>query len=397
VYFFRNAAKKREAYLELFFGLDENVLKLLTSNCEKLLLKLKKSDIKIYDEKLENIDDGSEDKKLFKKKEKETPKRAINRKESAIKIKINLPTDIIGFIRYFALFLFITFLYYIFNAVFFISIGQKAILISQFFYKTQKIHSYMIDVFIAYRQYIFDETRVIYNMKTFDFLTAIEKESYESLSEEIFYIRDFIKKFFSKEKELIKRLNMSYCSYNYTDKFISIEDCKNKFGTILKFDFIYIITSFIEEIRINKFLVKYLLSTRTVRGNLSDNNQNIWLNDNTIPKKGYENNGNNIFRLDLFNNDTIHAYLDLVFVNIILPYIDIYRKYLFPFLSIDGEELHLYLSSAFYLVFVLIIYILYLYIKIRTINKQIYKTKNMLSLIPINTLASHNIAKSLIN
>ena len=255
----------------------------------------------------------------------------------------------------------------------------------------------MIDIFIAYRQYIFDDTTVIYNMKSFDFLSVIEKESYESLSEEIFYISDFIKKYLSKEKELIKRLNMNYCSYNYTDTFISIEDCKNKFGTILKFDFSYIITSFIEEIRINKYLVKYLLSTRTVRGNLNDYDQNIWLNDNTIPKKGDENDGDMIFRLDLFNNYTIHVYLDLLFVNIILPHIDIYRKYLLPFLSIDGEELYLYLSSGFYLVFVLLIYILYLYLKIRIINKQIYKTKNMLSLIPINTLASHNIAKSLIN
>jgi hypothetical protein len=233
-------------------------------------------------------------------------------------------------------------------------------------------------------------------MKPFNYLITTEKESYETLSEDIFYMKEFIKKYLSKEKEINKWLNMNYCSYNYTDKFISSEDCKNIFGAILKFDFSYIITYFMEELRINIFLVKYLLSTQTIRGNLNDYDQNIWLNDKTIPKIGEEYNGDTIFRLDLFNNDTIHAYLDLFFVNIILPHIDIYKKFLLPYLSIDGEEEYLYLSSAFYLVFVLLIYFLYLYIKIRTINKQIYKTKNMLSLIPINTLASNNVVKSLI-
>ena len=101
--------------------------------------------------------------------------------------------------------------------------------------------------------------------------------------------------------------------------------------------------------------------------------------------------GDNIFRLGLYNNDIIHAHLDLLFVNIILPHIDIYRKYMMANLSIDGKELYLLLTSAFYLVLVLIIFFGYLNLKIKTINKQIYKTKKMLSLIPINSFTSKNI------
>ena len=32
------------------------------------------------------------------------------------------------------------------------------ILISQYFYRSQNFHSYMIDIFIAYRQYVFDDS-----------------------------------------------------------------------------------------------------------------------------------------------------------------------------------------------------------------------------------------------
>ena len=399
VLFFRNASKKMEAYLELFFSVDENVLKLLAVNCEILLTKFKKIEKGTYIEKTEDLDESSEGKKTYKKKEKKTQKNTFNRKGTdEMKIKNNLPNNLKHFATFFALFLFISFLYFIFNALFFIDLSGKTILMCQFLYKAQKIHSYMIDIFISYRQYIFDDSLLIYKMKPFDYLIVTEKESYESLSEDIYYINQFIKTFFSKEKELIKMFNMNYCSYNYTDRFISIEDCRNKIGAIVKYDFSYIISFFIEKLRINKFLVKYLLATGTIRGNLSNyDDQNIWLKDKTIPKKEDDYKGDNIFRLDLYNNDTIHAHLDLIFVNIILPHIDIYKKYMLPYLSIDGKELYLYLTSALYLVLVIIIFFLYLYIKIKIINKQIYKTKKMLSLIPINTLTSQNIVKSLFN
>ena len=72
--------------------------------------------------------------------------------------------------------------------------------------------------------------------------------------------------------------------------------------------------------------------------------------------------------MDIYNNETLHAHLDLVFVNIILPYIDINRKYILPNLSIDDRDFYLYLTSVFYGIFVLLIYFVYLLLKIRFIN-----------------------------
>jgi hypothetical protein len=155
-------------------------------------------------------------------------------------------------------------------------------------------------------------------------------------------------------------------------------------------------TYFIEEIRINRNLVKYLISQGILRGSLNDYDEGIWLKDETIPKVGENYTGENIFRLDLYNNETIHAYLDLIFVNIILPYIDINRQIIMPHLSIDDKEIYLNVTSVFYLIFIFLIYLIYLLLMIKSINIYIYKTKNMLTLIPLHILSSqHNIKKLL--
>ena len=43
----------------------------------------------------------------------------------------------------------------------------------------------MIDIFIAYRLYIFDDSEIIYNMLIFHYLGQTEKGSYETLSDDV--------------------------------------------------------------------------------------------------------------------------------------------------------------------------------------------------------------------
>ena len=83
---------------------------------------------------------------------------------------------------------------------------------------------------------------------------------------------------------------------------------------------------------------------------------------------GKNNTGGYIFRLDLYNDDTVHGYLDLIFVNIILPYMDINRKYVIPFLSVDGRNYYLKLTSAFYVLIVGLIFLIYVLLKIKFLH-----------------------------
>ena len=404
-YYFIATSRKRASYIEILYGIEEKVLKIFIINCENFYKKMLKNEIKTLNEEEdeeEEFKDSEDDNQSYIKKQKVKRKSIFipkERNDESIELKITskLPDNIFGFMFRFAFLLLITFAFFVFNSIFFINLENKAILISKYFYKVQNFHANMIDIFIAFRQYVFDDSIIIYNMLPFDYLDQTEKGSYETLSDDVDFINQFLEKYLSKNNKARSMLELSYCSYNFTDKFTSYEDCQQKLGQILNYDFSIIAAHFIEELRINKFLIKYLLSTGTVRGGLNDYDQEIWLKDPTIPKVGDNYTGENIFRLDLYNNDTTHAHLDLMFVNIILPYIEINRKYILPNLSIDNEEQYLYLTSVFYWIIMLLIYFVFLLLKIRFINKHIYETKNMLTLIPINILASQKNTKQLLN
>ena len=406
VHYFISTSKKRASYIEILYGIDEQILRTFISNCENFFKKMSKSHIIMTNDDEEDIKDSFEENKSFCNKQKKKYKRESismigDKKEitknNNFKIKNKLPDNIFGFMKNFGFFLLISYTFYIFNALYFIRLEQDATIISKYFYKTKDFHSKLIDIFAAFRQYIFDDSILIYNMLPFDYLDTNEKSSYDILSEDAEFINQFNQKFLSGNQEVKELLNQSFCSYNYTDKFISFDDCQTTIGQILKYDFSIVAANFIEELRINKFFVRYLLSTGIIKGSLNDYDQNIWLNDPTIPKKGENDSRENIFRLDLYNNETIHAHLDLIFVNIILPYIDINRKYIIPSLSIDNKDFYLFLTTVFYGIFIFLIFFVFLLLKIRFINKYIYKTRNMLTLIPINIISSQKNIKQLLN
>ena len=401
IYFYISANSKRQNYAKILNNIDEISFRKLIENCENLFKKIKKSEIKTLSDEEEDDktnNDFEREKNIGMKKGqlRQNSLNAPNNTSGIFKSKNKLSGYIIGFMKNFFFILLISYSYYIYNGIFFINLGRRAILISQYFYRSQNFHSYMIDIFIAYRQYVFDDSIKIYNMLPFDYLDQKEKDSYKTLANDVQFMENFIQEYLSDKEEILDILNKSFCSFNFTDKFISYEDCENKIGLITNYDFIIIASNFLEELRTNKFLVKYLLSTGTIRGGLNDYDQNIWLKDPTIPKIWENVTSDNLFRLDLYNNETIHAHLDLVFVNIILPYINIHIKTILPNLSIDDKAFYLCLTTFFYIVFTTIICFIYLLLKIHNINKHIYKTKNMLTLIPANILASINNIKQLL-
>ena len=91
-------------------------------------------------------------------------------------------------------------------------------------------------------------------------------------------------------------------------------------GLITEYDFDTLSNYFFEEIKIDKNIAKYKLKNEHIVGNLTLYNKESYLNDIEIPKQDEQ--SENIFRLELFNNDIIHSNLNIVFLSIILPYID---------------------------------------------------------------------------
>ena len=392
---------KRTSYLEVFYEINESVLRILIKNCENLFKKLKETELKMDEEEIMDENMGQKVYFMFKKKQNRRNSMLFTRKSESIinhqtKFKNKLPKQIKTFMKFFGFCLLITFCYFIFNVVYFVYLVKDAIYISQYLDRSQYFQTVMIDLFVAYRQYVFDDSIIIYNMMPFDYLSTTLLKSYETITDDTIFIKIFNKKYLSSG-EINDHIKQNFCSYNYTDRFTTYEECTSELWFLLNYDFTIIASNFLETLRKSKYVVKYYIDNNKTAGRLNDYNQDIWLKDERIPQVGKNNSGEYIFRLDLYNDGTVHGYLDLIFVNIILPYLDISRKYIIPFLSLDGKTYYLRLTTTFYVLLVAAIFLLYLLIKIKFLNKHIYRTKNLLRLIPLNILLSLGNIKSLLD
>ena len=399
IHYYITGNNKRTSYLEVFYELNENVLKILISNCENLFKKLRLSESK--EDEDENLDDNLDKRIYFMFKEKQSRRNSLYSTGDSDSIInqtkfLKLPRHIKNFMKFFGFCLLITFFFFIFNAFYCINIAEDAKYISKYLDKIQHLQTVLIDLFVAYRQYVFDDSIILYKMMPFDYLSTTLIQSYEIITEDTKFINNFHKKFLS-EGEVNDLLTQSFCYYNYTDRFSTYEECSSELHFLLNHDFDIIASNFLEALRKSRYVVKYLLSTGKVVCGLNDYDQDKWLKEKNTPRVGEDNPEGYIFRLDLYNDITVHGYLDLIFVNILLPYIDINRKYIIPYLTVDGRDYYLRLTTTFYVLFVTAVFTIYLFLKIKFLNKHIYKTKNLLRLIPLNILLSLGNIKSLLD
>ena len=101
-------------------------------------------------------------------------------------------------------------------------------------------------------------------------------------------------------------------------------------------------------------------------------------------------NNNTEFRLNLFNNKSIHSELNLFFINYLLPLLQTNKKIIYKYISIDGEDyLFIILGNVYFIILTLMFIIAFILIN-KILNVQINETKLMLSIIPINFLTYQN-------
>ena len=206
-------------------------------------------------------------------------------------------------------------------------------------------HSNIITQFNIYREYIFDNKTNIKDITPFEFLVKLELDSYNKISDQIIYIDNFIKDNLKADDELIQFYSKDLCSFYITDYFDSEEKCKNKFSYIIDYDFIILFTNFLQNLRNLKNLVKNKFETENIIGRLDieedqndkgDNFQGFDGPDEEFGNPNDEfgdfnheledfNNQNeesdkeSTFKLDLFNNETLHSEINLIYINIFLP------------------------------------------------------------------------------
>lgn len=391
LYFFFSANKRRINFMKIIYGINENFIKQTIVKCQNLINKLNNFNNNIQNKKedesineLENKLDEINIKNDFNENENSS---VNNEKESIIKKHLK-------FLVVYSLFFLIIYAYFFYIFTYIIKLSNKAKSMKEFFYRLQDFQINIIDIFNTYRQYTFDEkTGGKFNAPILDNLNYALVHSYETVTADVEYIQNYISKNIPMEGEMLEIFSRNLCSYYITDYFHSSEECFKKYGKIINQDFLIFASYFIDDIRILKNLVTYLLSTGKYRGKLNEYIVINWLNDDLIPKKSNvmpNQTTEYMFRLNLFNNETIHNHINTIFVNIILPYLDINRKTILKHLSIKGDDFYFILYSILYILVLLIFFFFFWLPIISKLNKNIRETKNILSIIPFDILLNEN-------
>ena len=327
--------------MKVFYGINENILKMLIFNCENLINKLKTSEEQRFHED-ETVNESIEEKITLENNQKisqrqKTVSQSFNLNYGIDNIKSNRASSSgIVFIILYGIFILISFSFFIYNGIYIIKFSKESITISFIFNKVQSFQLGIIDTFNVYREYLFDNQSIINGTLPFNYLAKAENESLMHIIEDIQYLNTNYDKIFLKNKNFTIKDNL--CSYYINDYFDSSVDCSDKIGLITGYDFFTLSYYFLEEIKIDKKIVSYKLKNENILGNLTDYNVEEYLNDDRIPKEYDETDYKTIFRLDLFNNYTIHTRLNVIFFSIILPYIQDIRRNIFDSLSLENSD-----------------------------------------------------------
>ena len=105
--------------------------------------------------------------------------------------------------------------------------------------------------FVAYRQFVFDDNIIIYNMMTFDQLSIELLKSYITIRDDTIFIKIFNKKYLSKG-EINDHIKQNFFNYNYTVRFSTYEERTSEFWFSLNCDFTNISSNFFKTLRKSK-------------------------------------------------------------------------------------------------------------------------------------------------
>ena len=390
------SVQTRGNYMRVFYGINESIIKKTIFNCQSLLNKLKSFEAHNYYD-----DDNSFEEKLTFSKTKSVVKKEISlsdnynlNENNEIKKGKTLSSLGITFIIFYGICFLICFFYYEINGYGMIIESNDSIIKYNICQRILDIQITLIDCFNVYRELLYDNESIIDGLKPQDYLDKKEEEQYPKISEKILYIKLFEKKISKNISNISKE--RSLCTYYINDLFDSSVICEESIGLITKYDFNVLTKYFLEEITIKRNIIKYNLTLEKILGDLTQYNYTEYINNKAIPRKG-EHNYSHIFRLDLFNDDILHYELNIIFFSIILPFIQENKEKYFDLLSFENKKFNIIPINYCILIIIISIFFCYIIPVINYINKLIYKTKNMLSVIPLSILSFQSDALLLLN
>ena len=387
-------AKRKTSYIEVFYGIGLSLIKSSIKKCEKFISKInhnyENTQINVINDETSSFISSSNLNNIllennFEKTNINNNKKKNNKKQNIKKRKLGTDKKSKNFRVILQLAIISSFLHLIIVFFTYLLLTKKFIISGTYILNMQGYHNNIIELFNSYREFLFDENNIIDGLSVHEYLIEKEEIYYSSNTEQINYVDTYKKNIINNNYMTLQE--NGFCG-SYISYFNNKEECEDYLGGkdgIISMGFYILISSFVEEIRNARNFIKLLLNHKILVGNLSEI-IDINANDTTY---GLDKNQTLKFRMYAFNLEETHYRLNIIFLNIILQYINqernITEKAIEDYVT-NGHIIYI-INMIIYTLNAIILFSFYWIPMIRRMNIEIYKTKNMLSIIPIQILA----------
>ncbi len=385
-YSYSEVIKKKENYIEVFFKIKTNIIKSSLEKCEYFNNRLNNDDdeesIFFYEENYKDSSTIQKEKSNENSINKNTHKK--NNLSKLFQFRIGVFLCIIM-----AFFSFIFIFYYFF---------LSQILINGHYFENEiLIESCFYELYNSFREFLFDINSMVYEQNSLSRLNFLLEDIYELRKVCFKYMnnnRKYLPYNFNLKYNII--FNNGACYYKLDDYFLDENECLEFMNGASKFGYLIMNSYFIEEIRFLKDMYANYIDISKPMNNLTLTGLEKNIKKSPLEEKELEAYINNdpikIFNLKMFSD------LNLMFSNIIVPFLDNLKKLtidcLNKFLKEEYKKFNIYI--IIYFCIISIGFFLFWVPFVNKLNSTIYRTKNMLTIIPIEVLSSiSNIEKLL--
>ena len=252
-------------------------------------------------------------------------------------------------------------------------------------------------VFNCLREYLFDTNSTVRLIKSQNILLRDLEKIYEVRRDSMNYMNEHRKslpyKFIDKYREINEK---SPCYFKTEEYFDNYEECMNYINGATQYGYTIMNSYFVEEIRFAKELSVVIIDLNKPMNNLTltgtTYGQSLWPKDQKELQFYIQNDP-----INFFNYPTVNE-LNIVMSNLLIPYLIILKQTTIDVLTkfLNEAYIKFIIMMCAYLIFIFLLFLFVWIPFVRKLNSIIYKTKNMLSIIPKEVLASiSNIEKLL--
>ena len=399
VHFYQKVEERKQSYLSVFYEIGSSFIVSSLAKCEKFSQKIQLQDDMMGTGEKISIDSSSEDSDLendigsvsslgkLKEKKVSTAGKARNvKKNSNIYMKIG------GFLVIFILLVVQIFSYY----YYYIRIDLYKHYV-QYEYYNNKYNSRFLFPFIALREYLYDQKKILLMQEVDKYLDDSLVTFYTELANISDY-RDLYTSYLPKSySEFVDSLfRDEQCSF--IDEFllehsnVSFNTCEDFFYNTSSYGFQAILTTYIEEIRIMRDLEKYYLQEAAIY-NFTYNESLIGTPGETKHYKSFE---NDTVKMEIYKKynpvlilqEDTHKIAVIIYRFVVMKVVQSALDNLFDAIHI-AFDVTIEISYIINIVFMVVVSIGFFALWLPFVlgeNETIYKTKNMLSIIPKEVL-----------